>query len=148
MNTDEDANDIKANWASRTSTAIAVKILFGLHLFSSQRAAVRRISRWVGDRGQGESPLDGERLGTLLYFIYVSKWLSEKIWGEMLPRRTEQFRKAWAASFPRNLWPAMEEQTEDGQIFLVLKDGTKHLAYVPSWKPRQDPTKEQGVQPS
>jgi hypothetical protein len=66
-----------------------------------------------------------------------------------LPRETERvselgsiregapphrYRKAWLASFPSNLWPAVEEETEDGIIFLKLKDGSRFLAYEPAWK--------------
>jgi hypothetical protein len=41
---------------------------------------------------------------------------------------SDQYRKAWFASFPPELWPA-EEETENGNIFLRLKDGTRLLAY-------------------
>ena len=44
-----------------------------------------------------------------------------------------QHQKAWAASFPPDLWPAEEEETEDG-IYLVLKDGTRLLAEEFTWK--------------
>ena len=46
---------------------------------------------------------------------------------------SEQYRKAWFASFPPELWPAAEE-TEDGKIFLRLMDGSKLLAYEPSYE--------------
>ena len=44
---------------------------------------------------------------------------------------SEQYRKAWFASFPPELWPAEEEESEEGRIFLKLKNGTRLLAYEP-----------------
>ena len=46
---------------------------------------------------------------------------------------SEQYRKAWFASFPPNLWPAEEEEDPNGPIFLKLKDGTRLLASEPTW---------------
>jgi hypothetical protein len=45
-----------------------------------------------------------------------------------LNRTSEQFQKAWRASFPDELWPATEDQTASGEIYLLLKDGTRLLA--------------------
>jgi hypothetical protein len=60
-------------------------------------------------------------------FHYVSKWLREKIWGIWVRRCSEQYQKAYYASFPSDLWPAEEEETEHG-LYLRLKDGTRLLA--------------------
>ena len=68
-----------------------------------------------------------------LFHIYVSKWFREKI-REQSTHHSAQYRKAWSASFPPDLWPAEEQETEDGNIFLKLKDGTRLLAYKPAWK--------------
>ena len=75
-------------------------------------------------------PLHGDRFQARS-FIYVSKWLRAKLWKHLWSHHTEQYRKAWHASFPPELWPAEEEETEDGRIFLRLKDGTKLLASEP-----------------
>ena len=69
-------------------------------------------------------PLHGDRFESPRPFVYVSKWLREKIWTGRGPRRSEQYQKAWSASFPEQLWPAVEEATEDA-IYLRLKDGTR-----------------------
>jgi len=76
--------------------------------------------------GRVKCPLHGERF-TPLFHIYVPIWLREKLWNH-LSSHTDQYRKAWFASFPPELWPAVEE-TENGNIFLKLKDGTRLLAY-------------------
>ena len=69
-------------------------------------------------------PLHGERFKPIRFHIYVGKWRRESE-----PRRRQllspQYRKAWDAGFPPELWPATEEKSEDGTIFLKLKDGTK-----------------------
>jgi hypothetical protein len=49
---------------------------------------------------------------------------------------SEQYRKAWFARFPPELWPAEEEETEHGTIFLKLKDGSSLLACETAWKRR------------
>jgi hypothetical protein len=69
-------------------------------------------------------PLHGDRFKVLGH-IYVARWVREKE-----PRRRErasaQYRKAWEASFPSELWPAVpEEEIEDGKVFFRLNDGTK-----------------------
>jgi len=80
-------------------------------------------------------PLHGNRWKWTFHRIYVSKWLREKF-----ERKREtlspQHRKAWTASFPRYLWPAEEEKTEEG-IYLRLKDGTRLLAEEHAWKKNQ-----------
>jgi hypothetical protein len=66
-------------------------------------------------------PLHGERFKPL-YHIYVPGWRreSEK---KRLHGLSEQYHKAWFASFPPELWPA-EEELIDGKGALRLKDGT------------------------
>ena len=56
----------------------------------------------------------------------------------MTTQRSEQYRKAWLARFPPNLWPAEEEETEHGAIFLKLKDGSRLQAYEPVWRHAND----------
>jgi hypothetical protein len=49
-------------------------------------------------------PLHGKRLREPIFHIYVSAWRVEK---EPVRRErlSAQYRKAWAASFPPDLWP-------------------------------------------
>jgi hypothetical protein len=75
-------------------------------------------------------PLHGERFRPRA-FIYASEWLREKRQAALWTHRSEQYRKAWFAGFPQHLWPAVEEENHDGQIFLVLKDGSRLLASEP-----------------
>jgi hypothetical protein len=66
-------------------------------------------------------PLHGERF-MHFFRLYVPGWRREserKRWAG----RSEQFRKAWLASFPNELWPAAEEVV-DGKQMLRLKNGT------------------------
>jgi hypothetical protein len=76
---------------------------------------------------QVECPVHGKRSFWLVYNLYVPKWFREKQ-QERFSRRSPQYQKAWNASFPPELWPAEEEETGDGEIFLRLKDGTRLLA--------------------
>jgi hypothetical protein len=71
-----------------------------------------------------QCPLHGDRFPPQ-FFVYVSGWLRAKIWKHLWSHHTEQYRKAWFASFPPSLWPAEKEVTEDGRVFLRLKDGTE-----------------------
>jgi hypothetical protein len=76
---------------------------------------------------QVKCPLHGNRFTQPIFHIYVSIWRAEKE-----PARRErlsaQYRKAWEASFPPALWPAvLKEETEDGKIFFRLEDGAKFL---------------------
>jgi hypothetical protein len=77
-----------------------------------------------------QCPLHGERFKPLFH-IYVPKWLRERSMEHLDRFHSEQYRKAWFAGFPPNLWPAEEEESEEGRIFLKLKNGTRLLAYEP-----------------
>jgi hypothetical protein len=57
-----------------------------------------------------------------------------KVWKDLWTRHTEQYRKAWFGRFPPELWPAEEEETEHGNIYLKLKDGSRLLAYESPWR--------------
>src|SRR5579859_694940 len=88
--------------------------------------------------GEVKCPLHGERFKHRFH-IYVGKWYREKSAKILRDRLSAQHQKAWLASFPPTLWPAEEEETEDGRIFLRLKDGTRLLAFEPCWH-RMGPT--------
>ena len=64
-------------------------------------------------------PLHGERFKPR-FFIYVSAWLRAKLWEGLRSHHSEQYRKAWFASFPLELWP-VEEALVDGKLVLRLK---------------------------
>jgi hypothetical protein len=85
--------------------------------------------------GKVKCSLHGERFAPLFH-LYVPKWLREQFWKRVWTNHSEQYRKAWVASFPPELWPAEEEETEKGEIFLKLRDGTKLLTYEPVRKHR------------
>ncbi len=68
-------------------------------------------------------PLHCERFRSVGFFVYVAKWLREKQPSLLQTHHSEQYRKAWYAGFPQELWPA-EEISNDGRIALRLKDGT------------------------
>jgi hypothetical protein len=72
-----------------------------------------------------ECPLHGDRFTPLQFHIYVAQWLREKLWKLLWTHHSEQYRKAWFASFPPELWPAQEVIPEKGPLFLKLKDGTR-----------------------
>ena len=78
-------------------------------------------------------PLHGARFKPLFH-IYVPKWLREKFAEHLTTFHSEQYRKAWFASFPPELWPGEEEETDDGKIFLKLKDGSRLPAFEPASK--------------
>lgn len=56
-------------------------------------------------------------------FIYVSKWLRDKQPHLLQTRHGAQYRKAWFATFPPDLWPG-EEVLVEGHLAVRLKDGT------------------------
>jgi hypothetical protein len=68
-------------------------------------------------------PLHGERFKPQPFLVYVARWLREKLWKHLWSQHSEQYRKAWFASFPPELWPA-DEVLVDGKAVLRLKDGT------------------------
>src|SRR5437588_9021337 len=76
---------------------------------------------------QVECPVHGKRSFTPLRHLYAAKWLRERQ-QQYLSLRSPQCQEAWNASFPPELWPAEEEESADGEIFLRLKDGTRLLA--------------------
>jgi hypothetical protein len=61
-----------------------------------------------------------------MFRLFAPKWHRDR---EKLRRErlSPQFKKAWLAGFPSELWPSEEEEAEDG-IYLRLKDGTRLLA--------------------
>ena len=80
-----------------------------------------------------ECPLHGNRFKWPIFFVYVSKWRRESE-HRRRQRLSDQYQKAWAASFPSDLWPAEEEEEEvDQSIYLRLKDGTRLLAGKFNW---------------
>ena len=77
-------------------------------------------------------PQHGDRFAPTMH-IYVPKWLRET---DHLRRwdLSPQFQKAWAASFPPDLWPDPHEEVEEGEdTFLLLKDGSRLLVYRPNY---------------
>lgn len=102
-------------------------------------------------------PLHGDRFSMrdLKPYIYAPPWMREKIYRLILnrspsyyvfsnsPRRvSEQYRKAYHASFPPDLWPGQEEQEEaeyGPRTFLRLKDGTRfQVEKLHFWKRSED----------
>jgi len=71
-------------------------------------------------------PLHGNRFKQPIFHIYVSKWQRDRQ-EQFLESRSPQYRKAWDAAFPRELWPGVEERMDDGNIYLRLKDGSRLL---------------------
>ena len=70
-------------------------------------------------------PLHGERFKRQRFFIFTASWRREQE-PERRERLSAQYRKAWEASFPSGLWPAVpQEEIESGRIFLRLKDGAR-----------------------
>ena len=68
-------------------------------------------------------PLHGERFKRMTFFVYVSQWLREKRQTLMQTHHSEQYRRAWFAGFPPELWPA-QELLNNEPTALLLKDGT------------------------
>jgi len=75
-------------------------------------------------------PIHGQRFKPY-YRIYVARWLRLKQPQHLWTHHSEQYRKAWFASFPQDLWPALEEETADGRTLLRLKDGSTLVALEP-----------------
>jgi hypothetical protein len=73
---------------------------------------------------QVKCPLHGDRFKHPRLFIYVSKWLRDKLPSLRQTHHSEQYLKAWRAGFPDHLWLATEQHMADG-FFLVLKDGSR-----------------------
>lgn len=86
-------------------------------------------------------PVHGTRF-TPLFHLYVAKRFRQKLWTDLRTDRSVQYRKSWFARFPPELWPAEEEETESGAIFLKLKDGSRLVAFEPAW--RDGCTNDQG----
>jgi len=71
-------------------------------------------------------PVHGNRFTGPIPHFYVSGWRRQKEPARRQQRLSAQYRKAWEASFPTELWhPVPEVETEDGNTFFRLKDGTK-----------------------
>ena len=66
------------------------------------------------------------------YFTFTSRSGSERnrgsIWRAFIASSTGRHG---SLGFPPDLWPAEEEESEEGRIFLKLKNGTRLLAYEP-----------------
>jgi hypothetical protein len=67
-------------------------------------------------------PLHGDRFKVPHYYLYVATWYREKE-PLRIRQKSPQYQKAWAASFPPDLWPGQEVRS-GGKIMLRLKDGT------------------------
>lgn len=76
-------------------------------------------------------PLHGERFKSPQFYVYVAVWLRTTLWQLLPDRHSEQYRKAWFASFPEELWPAEAVIPENGPPFLKLKDGTRLSIHEP-----------------
>ena len=79
---------------------------------------------------QVKCPLHGQRFRPQALY-YVAAWLREKREARLQKRHSPQYRKAWYASFPSDLWPA-EEIISDRYMTLKLKDGTE-IDAGPRW---------------
>lgn len=77
-------------------------------------------------------PCHGDRFRSDWSFVYVSKWRRATEW-KRRDRLSQQYQKAWLASFPADLCPAKEEADDDGTVSLRLRNGSRLLAFVPAW---------------
>jgi hypothetical protein len=89
-------------------------------------------------------PLHGDRFRRTEFWMFKPVWLSEKtaIW---VGRQSAQYQKAYAASFPADLWPAVGEVV-NGVPCLRLKDGTR-LDMHGRWTSPHAPAIQQEVGP-
>ena len=78
--------------------------------------------------GEVKCPLHGERFKPPQLRVFMAGWFREKRQAALWTHHSEQYRKAWFASFPEDLWPAEEVKDEDGNTFLILRDGTRLFA--------------------
>jgi hypothetical protein len=78
--------------------------------------------------GAVKCPLHGGRFKPPQLRVYMAGWLRKKRHAVLWTHHSEQYRKAWFASFPEDLWPAEEVKSEDGNTFVILRDGTTLLA--------------------
>lgn len=67
-------------------------------------------------------PLHGDRFKTPYFHLYVANWYRKREPLRLI-QKSPQYQKAWAASFPTDLWPA-EGVKVNGRSMLRLKDGT------------------------
>ena len=65
-------------------------------------------------------PLHGDRF-QLYPRLFTPDWLREREIKKGWPRRTEQYLKAWNASFPRDLW-TIQEVVVAGRCWLLPKE--------------------------
>jgi hypothetical protein len=77
-------------------------------------------------------PLHGDRFKPYRYFIEMTDWLKEKLLHHLWTHHSEQYRKAWFASFPPEMWPGQEVEV-DGKFFLVLKNGIRLSLTASVW---------------
>jgi hypothetical protein len=70
-----------------------------------------------------QCPLHGRRFPTPAYRIFEARWVYKRWLEFYFPKSSAQFKKAWYATFPPDLWPADIVQV-NGKWMLRLKDGT------------------------
>ena len=81
--------------------------------------------------------LHGDRFVWPVFFMFRAKWAREKA-ALFRERLSLKYNRAWAASFPSILWPAEEEEADEG-TYLRLKDGTRLLAEEFPWRKSKAP---------
>jgi len=77
-------------------------------------------------------PSHGDRFRSDWTFVYASTW-RRRTEGVRRERLSQQYQKAWLASFPADLRLAEEEADDDGTVYLRLGDGTRLLAFGLGW---------------
>jgi hypothetical protein len=87
----------------------------------------RGFNTWVEEDFAFEvkCPEHGDRFKKPEYRMFVAGWKREENI-RLLWKHSEQYRKAYAASFPPELWPA-EQVEKDDRLHWRLKDGTRFL---------------------